>query len=184
MCRPSASGDHWSSAAPSNRTLPRTGCHAPTINRAKDDFPEALGPMMARPSPLLSAKVDILQARPADCRGASADGFDGQRPAMASATASGCLRIGQHQQELIQTLIGLARSDEAFPIGDGELDRRERPRDQDRARDDHASGRLLIDHEISAEAEHQRLHIRAARRGTPRPSIASAIGDAALGLRM
>src|SRR5271155_1470309 len=40
MCRPSASGDHWSSAAPSSLTLPRTGVQTPTSIRASEDFPD------------------------------------------------------------------------------------------------------------------------------------------------
>ena len=38
---------------PSSRTLPRTACHTPTIARASDDLPEALGPMMPRALPAL-----------------------------------------------------------------------------------------------------------------------------------
>ena len=56
MCRPNASGDHWSSAAPSKRTLPRTGCHTPTKARARDDLPDALGPTMPSALPLFISK--------------------------------------------------------------------------------------------------------------------------------
>ena len=40
---------------------------------------------------------------------------------------------------------------------DREIDRRQRPRAQDRACDDDAGGRFLMDHEISADREHRRL---------------------------
>ena len=37
--------------------MPRTGCQTPTISLASEDLPAALGPMMPRPSPLLSVKA-------------------------------------------------------------------------------------------------------------------------------
>ena len=45
----------------------------------------------------------------------------------------------------------------ALPVGDGEIDRRQGAAGQDRARDDDAGGRLLLDHQIGADAEHRRL---------------------------
>ena len=46
----------------------------------------------------------------------------------------------------------LARRDEALPVRDRQLDRRQRARGQDRAGDDDAAGRLLLDHQIGADA--------------------------------
>src|SRR5215831_14098194 len=46
-----------SSAAPSRRTLPRVGAHTPTMPRAIDDFPEALGPITPSPWPLRNVKL-------------------------------------------------------------------------------------------------------------------------------
>ena len=40
---------------------------------------------------------------------------------------------------------------------DGEVDRRQRPRAQDRACDDDARGRLLVNHQIGADGKHRRL---------------------------
>ena len=51
----------------------------------------------------------------------------------------------------------LARGDETLPMRDRKIDRRERPRAQDRAGDDDAGGRLLMNHEIGADREHGRL---------------------------
>ena len=63
MWRPSTSDDHWSSAAPSSRTLPRTGCQTPTSARISDDLPEPLGPITPRPLPASSAKVTSCTMR-------------------------------------------------------------------------------------------------------------------------
>ena len=51
----------------------------------------------------------------------------------------------------------LARGDKTLPVGDREIDRRQRPGAQDRARDDDAGGGFLMDHEIGADREHRRL---------------------------
>ena len=56
-----------------------------------------------------------------------------------------------------QALPALARGDEALPVGDRKIDRRERARAQDRAGDDDAGGRLLVDHELGADREHAGL---------------------------
>src|SRR5208283_5476528 len=53
----------------------------------------------------------------------------------------------QMPEQFRQALPALARTDEAAPIGDGKIDRRERAAPQDRAGDDDARRRLLIDHE-------------------------------------
>ena len=58
-------------------------------------------------------------------------------------------------------------------LRDRELDRRQRPRAQDRARDDDAGGRLLLDHQIGADAEHRRLQHHAQHLG----DRAEAAGD-------
>ena len=44
---------------------------------------------------------------------------------------------------------------------DGQIDRRQRPRGQDRTRDDNARGRLLMDHQIGADGKHRRLQAHA-----------------------
>ena len=51
----------------------------------------------------------------------------------------------------------LAGGDEALPVGDGELDRSERPGDQDRGGDHDAARRLAVDDEVGADAEHAGL---------------------------
>ena len=51
----------------------------------------------------------------------------------------------------------LARGHETLPVRDGEIDRRQRPRAQDRAGDDDAGGGLLMNHQIGADGEHRRL---------------------------
>ncbi len=39
------------------RTLPRTGTHTPTMSRASDDLPDALGPMMPSACPAFNTKL-------------------------------------------------------------------------------------------------------------------------------
>ena len=60
-------------------------------------------------------------------------------------------------QKLVEAMPALARGDEAFPVRDGEIDRRQRPRAEDRARDDDAGGGFLVDHQIGTDREHRRL---------------------------
>ncbi len=64
---------------------------------------------------------------------------------------------GQYRKELGQPAPSLAGVDEALPIGDGEIDRRERARAQDGAGDDDAGAGLLMDHQIGADREHAGL---------------------------
>ena len=78
-------------------------------------------------------------------------------------------------QQLVEAMPALARGDEALPVRDGEIDRRQRPRAEDRARDDDAGGGFLVDHEIGADREHRRLQHHAQDLGDG----AEAAGDVA-----
>ena len=69
----------------------------------------------------------------------------------------------------------LARGDKTLPVRDGEIDRRQRPGAEDRARDDDAGGGFLVDHEIGADREHRRLQHHAQDLGDG----AEAAGDVA-----
>ena len=64
-------------------------------------------------------------------------------------------------QQFGQALPTLPRSDETAPIGDREIDRRQSPRAQNRAGDDDAGRRLLVDHQPSADRENGRLQQQA-----------------------
>src|ERR1700676_2528859 len=64
---------------------------------------------------------------------------------------------GQGSEQPVKAVPALARSNETFPVRDGQIDRRQRPRAQDRARDDNTRGRLLMNHQIGADREHRRL---------------------------
>ncbi len=64
----------------------------------------------------------------------------------------------------------LAGGHEAAPVGDRGLDRRERAPHHDRGGDHRAGGQLLLDHEVGAEPEHDRLQQQAQH-----------LGDAAVG---
>ncbi len=60
-------------------------------------------------------------------------------------------------EQPVEAVPALPRGNETFPMRDREIDRRQRPRAQDRARDDNARGRLLMNHQIGADGEHRRL---------------------------
>ena len=66
-------------------------------------------------------------------------------------------------------------------LRDGELDRRQRARGQDRAGDDDAGGGLLADHQIGADAEHGRLQDHAQDAGDSAASRPPMSADALLG---
>ena len=59
---------------------------------------------------------------------------------------------GKQSRELIERLPALPCGDKSLPVGDGEIDGRKCPRAQDRASNDNASSRLLIDDKIGANA--------------------------------
>ena len=69
----------------------------------------------------------------------------------------GAVLRGQRFEQPVEAVPALARGHETFPVRDRQIDRRQRPRAQDRARDDDAGGRLLMDHQIGADREHRRL---------------------------
>ena len=75
----------------------------------------------------------------------------------------GVLQQGRHGagrqgfKQPVEAVPALARGNKALPVRDGQIDRRQRPRAQDRSRDDNAGGRLLMDHQIGADGEHRRL---------------------------
>ena len=66
-------------------------------------------------------------------------------------------RCRHRREQLAEPMPTLARGYKPLPIGDGEVDRRQGTTRQDRARDYDAGGRLLLDDEIGADAEHRRL---------------------------
>ena len=68
----------------------------------------------------------------------------------------GLLRRQRFEQP-VEAVPALPRGDKTLPVRDREIDRRQRPRAQDRARDDDAGGGFLVDHEIGADREHRRL---------------------------
>ena len=64
---------------------------------------------------------------------------------------------GQRFEQPVEAMPALPRGHEALPVRDREIDRRQRPRAQDRAGDDNAGGRFLMDHQIGADGEDRRL---------------------------
>jgi hypothetical protein len=83
------------------------------------------------------------------------------------------------REQLAEPLPTLSRSDKAFPIGDGEIDRRQRASRQDRAGDDDTRGRFLPDDQQRADAEHRRLQ-RHAQHAPGRTQPAGHVVDALL----
>ena len=79
------------------------------------------------------------------------------------------------REQVGEPLPALAGTHESFPVGNRHVDRRQRARRQDRAGDDDARGRLLIDDQIAADGEHRRLQHHAEHLGHG----AEAAGDVA-----
>jgi hypothetical protein len=72
----------------------------------------------------------------------------------------------------------LPRADKTPPVCDREVHRRQRPRGEDRAGDDDAGGRLLVDHQIGPDAEHGGLQGHAhdpRHRAKPAADVARAL---------
>ena len=165
---PRASADHWSRAAPSIRILPWAAGQTPTMARASEDFPDALGPITPSPWPALSWKATPWTTSRLVPGGLTLTRFERER--------RGGLRqlharlVGrQHAEQAIEAPPALARRDEAAPVGDRHLDRRQRARRQDRARDDDAGRGLLVDHEIGADARAPPTAAPCAGRAKARP---------------
>ena len=63
----------------------------------------------------------------------------------------------RRRQQLVQPLPTLSRVDKAFPVRNGEIDRRQCTGAEDRSGDDDACAGLLLDDEISAHRKHDGL---------------------------
>ena len=119
-------------------------------------LPEPLGPMTPSAVPAASAKLDIVHDAALPPGGTSADARRraGLRAAAAarigSARAGSAAAASASRRQLCRAATKLA------PVGDRQLDRRQRARRQDRAGDDDAGGRLLLDHQIGAERRARR----------------------------
>ena len=98
----------------------------------------------------------VLDHQPLLARGRDADALD--RECRLGHRQRDRLRLlGQQAKQRAQPLPTLAGCDEALPVGDRQLDRRQRSRGQDRADDDDAGGRFLMNHQVGTDAEHGRL---------------------------
>ena len=135
---------------------PRAGCQTPTSIRARLDLPDPLGPMMPSPLPALSTKLMLAATSRCVPGGAT----------LAESTVSVWLGAGsdigaacdrEQSEQLVERVPALPGRDETLPVGDRKVDRRERARAQNRAGDDDAGGRLLVDDEPGADREHGRL---------------------------
>src|SRR5258707_6237002 len=104
----------------------------------------------------LERERHILNDDPLIARGHDADTLDRQADRWALQRWRHGSR-GQRFEQPVQALPALPRGNEAFPMGDRQIDRRQRPRAQDRTRNDNARGRLLMDHQIGADGKHRRL---------------------------
>ena len=156
--------------------MPRTGCQTPTSARISEDLPEPLGPI-AETVAGGEREGDVLHDEALIARRNHGDALDRE-------PAGGRLQLGRHRlrrhllQQAGQALPALAGRDEGFPVRDGKIDRRQRAGRQDRARDDDAGGRLLVDDEIGADREHGGLQHHAQHLG----DRAEAAGDVARSL--
>ena len=132
--------------------MPRAGVQTPTSMRASEDFPDAVGPIT--PSALPAASVKLTSWQTIFCW----PGGDNGR-VLHHERARRRLerhRFGRGRQvaeQSRQPLPALPRADKAAPIGDRQIDRSERARAEDRAGDDDARRRFLIDHEPGADRQ-------------------------------
>ena len=124
----------------------------------------------------LGGEVDVLHDDALIARRHDADGLDRQ-PLRRRLQQGLRVRPGYLLQQLAEAMPALARGDKTLPVGDGEIDRRQRAGTQDRARDDDAGGGFLVDHEISADREHRRLQHHAQDFGD-RPQAAGNVAGA------
>ena len=137
--------------------------------------PMPLGPMMPRPLPACSGKLTSCTTIFCSPGGTTLT-FSTDEASRRRLQRHRVRLRRQQREQLGQPLPALPRGDEAAPVGDREIDRRQRARAQDRAGDDDAGGRLLIDHEIGADA---RARPTAASCAAPCDSRAEAAGDVA-----
>ena len=98
--------------------------------------------MTPRPWPLASEKLDLLHHQPLRAGRRRALTFSTCSDAAGRGRLIGVLRSGSAGEQLRQAPPALPRGDEALPVGDGELDRRQRARREDGAGDDDAGRRL------------------------------------------
>ncbi len=69
----------------------------------------------------------------------------------------GAVCAGSEFEQPVKAMPALARGHKSLPVRNRKIDRRQRPRAQDRAGDDDAGGRFLVNHQIGADAKHRRL---------------------------
>ena len=136
----------------------------------------------AQPLARLELEGDALDDQPLAAGRAHAHAFEGERRGRFRQLHARLVGR-QHGEQSVEAAPALARRGEAPPVGDRHLDRRQGARRQDRARDDDAGRRLLIDHEIGADPQHRRLqrHAQDARKPA---QPAGDVGDALLRLEM
>ena len=127
-------------------------------------FAGAGRPDDAEPLTGLQHEADVADGDPAVGRRRNADGLDRERPRRILQLHRCCL-CRDHLQQPVEAVPALPRRDEALPVRDRQIDRRQRPRAQDRAGNDDARGGLLVDHQIRADAEHRRLQHHAQHLG-------------------
>ena len=127
-------------SAPSSRTLPRTGVQTPTKRRASEDLPDALGPMMPSPWPLLSVN-DASCTTSLVLPGGVTLPFQGQ---LLAGAPQGHQRaaVGPDFEHVLQPLPALPGGRPVLPVGDRQIERFEGAPGQDRTGNDDACGRL------------------------------------------
>ena len=127
-------------------------------------LPRCARPDHAQPMAGLELEGDVLHRHLLVARRHDAHPFDRQT---ARRSLQQHLRRPWRQlfEQAVEPMPALPRGDEALPVRDREIDRRQRPRAEDGAGDDDAGGRLLVDHQVGADAEHRRLQHHAQHLG-------------------
>ena len=178
MCRPSASRRPLSSAAPSRRTLPRRAARRRRAARASDDLPEALGPMMPRPWPAASAKLTSCTTSFCSPGGAALAASTDEARLRRAAAASARSAAGSSASSFVSRAQLWRAATKPRQLAMASSTGAERARSQDRAGDDDAGRRLLVDDEIGADRQARRTAASCAtpwrsRRGRRPTSLAA-----------
>ena len=125
----------------------------------------------------LEHESNVLHDHPLVAGGDHGDRFD--RKPLRGGLQQG---LGVRSRDLLQqprkAMPALARGGKTPPVRNRQIDRRQRPRAQDRARDDDAGGCFLVDHQIGADPEHRGLQHHAQHfcdRAEPAADVAGAL---------
>ena len=138
-------------ADPAARRLPHADQHAREARLARPARADDAEPVAG-----VEHEIDVGGDQPLRARRRDAREVDGER--LRRRRKRHRRRLGgKEREQLVERVPALPGRGECLPVGDRKVDRGKRARAQNRAGDDDAGGRLLVDHEPGADREHGRL---------------------------